>query len=58
MSLALMRQELSFQQKVRAFAEKHLKPLAAKIEAGEYSPEDFLRALGQKQVSRSSILEI
>ena len=29
------------------FAEKHLRPLAAKIEAEEYFPGDFLRALGR-----------
>ena len=34
---------------MRAFAEKHLKPLAAKIEAEEYSPRDFLRALGRNR---------
>ena len=49
MSLALTREELSFQQKVRAFAEKHLKPLAAKIEAEEYFPRDFLHALGRNK---------
>jgi len=58
MSLALTGPELSFQRRVRAFAEKHLKPLAAKIEAEEYFPSDFLRTLGRKQVSGSSVLEI
>jgi alkylation response protein AidB-like acyl-CoA dehydrogenase len=47
MSLALTRQELSFQRRVRAFTEKHLKSLAAKIEAEEYFPSDFLGALGR-----------
>jgi len=47
MSLALTRQELSFQRRIKRFAEKHLKPLAAKIEAEEYFPRDFLRALGR-----------
>jgi alkylation response protein AidB-like acyl-CoA dehydrogenase len=49
MSLALTRQELNFQQKVRAFAKKHLKPLAPKIEVDEYSPRDFLQALGKNR---------
>jgi len=49
MSLALTGRELSFQRRVRAFAEKHLKPLAAKIEAEEYFPRDFLRALGRNR---------
>jgi alkylation response protein AidB-like acyl-CoA dehydrogenase len=49
MSLALTRQELSFQQRVRAFAKKHLEPLAFKIEAEEYSPSDFLRTLGKNR---------
>ena len=49
MSLALTGQELSFQRRVRTFAERHLKPIAAKIEAGEYFPEDFLRALGKNK---------
>jgi alkylation response protein AidB-like acyl-CoA dehydrogenase len=49
MSLALTRQELSFQRRVRAFAQKHLKPLAAKIEAEGYFPGDFLRALGKNK---------
>jgi alkylation response protein AidB-like acyl-CoA dehydrogenase len=48
-SLALTRQELSFQQRVKAFAQKHLKPLAAKIEAEEYFPTDVLRALGNSR---------
>jgi alkylation response protein AidB-like acyl-CoA dehydrogenase len=47
MSLALTGQELSFQNRVKAFTEKHLKPLAANIEAEEYFPGDFLRALGR-----------
>src|SRR2546425_7846013 len=47
MSLALTRRELSFQQRVRAFTEKHLKPLAVRIEAEEFFPGDFLRALGK-----------
>jgi len=47
MSLALTRQELSFQRRIKRFAEKRLKPLAAKIEAEEYFPRDFLRALGR-----------
>jgi hypothetical protein len=42
MSLALTRQELSFQRRLRAFVQKYLKPLAAKIEAEEYFPESFL----------------
>jgi alkylation response protein AidB-like acyl-CoA dehydrogenase len=46
MSLALTRQELSFQRRVRASTKKHLKPSAAKIEAEEYFPSNFLRALG------------
>src|SRR5438132_11566885 len=50
MSLALTPQELSFQQRVKAFTEKHLKPLAAKIEAEEYFPRDFLRALGRNRL--------
>src|SRR5712691_6839646 len=49
MSLALTGREQSFQRRVRAFADKHLKPLAAKIEAEEYFPRDFLRALGRKR---------
>jgi alkylation response protein AidB-like acyl-CoA dehydrogenase len=49
MSLALTRQELSFQRRIKRFAEKHLKPLAAKIEAEEYFPRDFLRALGRNR---------
>jgi len=49
MSLALTGQELSFQKRVKAFTEKHLKPLAAKIEAEEYFPRDFLRALGRNR---------
>jgi alkylation response protein AidB-like acyl-CoA dehydrogenase len=49
MSLALTRKEQSFQRRVRAFAQKHLKPLAAKIEAEEYFPSDFLRALGRNR---------
>ncbi len=49
MSLALTKQELSFQRRVRAVTEKHLKPLAAKIEAEEYCPRDFLRALGRNK---------
>jgi len=49
MSLALTGQELSFQRRVRTFAERYLKPIAAKIEAGEYFPEDFLRALGKNK---------
>jgi alkylation response protein AidB-like acyl-CoA dehydrogenase len=49
MSPALTRQELSFQRRVRAFIEKHLKPLAAKIEAEEYFPSNFLRALGRNR---------
>src|SRR5712692_3779556 len=49
MSLALTRQELSFQRRVRAFTEKHLKSLAAKIEAEEYFPSDFLGALGRNR---------
>ncbi|OLD11921.1 MAG: hypothetical protein AUI93_03635 [Crenarchaeota archaeon 13_1_40CM_3_52_10] len=49
MSLALTGPELSFQRRVRAFAEKHLKPLAAKIEAEEYFPSDFLRTLGRNK---------
>jgi alkylation response protein AidB-like acyl-CoA dehydrogenase len=49
MSLALTGQELSFQRRVKRFAEKHLKPLAAKIEAEEYPPQDFLRALGKSR---------
>jgi alkylation response protein AidB-like acyl-CoA dehydrogenase len=49
MSLALTGRELSFQRRVRAFAEKHLEPLAARIEAAEYFPRDFLRALGRNR---------
>src|SRR2546427_9540524 len=49
MSLALSGPELSFQRRVKAFAEKHLKPLAANIEAEEYFPRDFLRALGRSR---------
>src|SRR2546429_7816660 len=49
MSLALTGRELSFQRRVRAFADKHLKPLAANIEAEEYFPRDFLRALGRSR---------
>ena len=49
MSLALTGPELSFQRRVRAFAQKHLKPLAAKIEAEEYFPSDFLRTLGRNK---------
>jgi hypothetical protein len=37
MCLALTRQEQSFQRRVRAFAERHLRQLAAKIEDEEYS---------------------
>src|SRR5712691_678567 len=47
MSLALTRRELSFRRRVRVFTEKHLKPLAARIEAEEFFPRDFLRALGK-----------
>ncbi len=47
MSLALTGQELNFQRRARTFAERHLKPLAVKIEADEYFPEDFLHALGR-----------
>jgi alkylation response protein AidB-like acyl-CoA dehydrogenase len=47
MSLGLTAQELSFQRRVKVFAEKHLRPLADKIEAEEYFPRDFLRALGR-----------
>jgi alkylation response protein AidB-like acyl-CoA dehydrogenase len=49
MSLGLTAQELSFQRRVKVFAEKHLRPLAAKIEAEEYFPRDFLRALGRNK---------
>ncbi len=49
MSLALTGQELNFHRRVRTFAERHLKPLAVKIEADEYFPEDFLRALGRNK---------
>jgi len=34
---------------VRKFAERNLKPLAAKIEAGEYFSEDFIRTLGRSK---------
>src|SRR2546430_2129445 len=49
MSLALTRQELSFQQRVKTFAQEHLKPLAGRIEAEEYLPVNFLRALGRNR---------
>src|SRR5436853_679013 len=49
MSLALTKQEVSFQRRVKAFAQKHLKPLAAKIEAEEYFPREFLRSLGRNR---------
>src|SRR6266851_9887282 len=49
MSLALTGQELSFQRRARTFAERYLKHLAVKIEADEYFPEDFLRALGRNK---------
>ncbi len=49
MSLALTRLELSFHRRVKAFAGRHLKPLAAKIEAEEYFPREFLRALGKNR---------
>jgi alkylation response protein AidB-like acyl-CoA dehydrogenase len=49
MSIALTGQELSFQRRVRAFAQKHLKPLAAKIEAEGYFPRDFLHAVGRNK---------
>jgi alkylation response protein AidB-like acyl-CoA dehydrogenase len=39
------------------FAEKHLRPLAAKIEAEEYFPGDFLRALGRNGFLGGSLLE-
>jgi alkylation response protein AidB-like acyl-CoA dehydrogenase len=47
MSLALTGQELNFRRRVKTFAEKHLKLLAAKIEGEKYFPRDFLRALGK-----------
>jgi butyryl-CoA dehydrogenase len=40
---------LSFQQRVKEFTEKHLKPLAAGIETEELFPRDFLRALGRNR---------
>jgi len=49
MSLALTKQEVSFQRRVKAFAQKHLKPLAARIEAEEYFPREFLRSLGRNR---------
>jgi alkylation response protein AidB-like acyl-CoA dehydrogenase len=49
MSLALSRQELSFQRRVRTFARSHLNQLAAKIESEEYLPSDFLRVLGRNR---------
>src|SRR6267143_904118 len=49
MSLALTKQELSFQRRLKAFVQEHLRPLAAKIEAEEYFPRDFLRALGRNR---------
>jgi len=49
MSLALTRQEFSFQRRVRAFVQKSLKPLADRIEEGRYLPTDFLRALGKNR---------
>jgi len=58
MSLALTGRELSFQRRVRPFAEKHLKPLADKIEAEEYFPRDFLRVLGENRFLGGSLLEI
>lgn len=48
MTLALTEPELSFQRRVRAFAEK-TPTLAAKIEAEEYFPSDFLRALSRSR---------
>jgi butyryl-CoA dehydrogenase len=49
MSLALTKQELSFQRRVKAFVQKYLKPLSAKIEAENYFPRGFLRALGKNR---------
>ena len=47
MSLALINQELSFQRRVKAFVQKHIKPLAAKIEVEEFFSRRFLRFLGE-----------
>jgi len=47
MSLALTRQEPSLQRIVRAFVQKHLKPLAPQIEAGEFFPSGFFAPSGE-----------
>ncbi len=49
MSLILSKQELQFQEKVRAFAEEHIVPSAQRVEEGSF-PRDIIEKLGRQHL--------